>query len=307
MIGTVFSAALPMGENLVVQKNRIGGLHKRGPRIAIVTGMHGNELAGQYVTYGLIRRLAEEPLSLLGMVDIYPALNPLGLSIRSHGVPQFDIDLDRTFPGNASGNLTEALAAAILEDIEGAAACIVIQSTDEFVQEVAQARIDDGSTQALMRLTSLLNLRLVWIQRTASSLQSSLAHTLNKRGTPTMVIKMGSDIRQAERESAWVIEGILRLLGELHVWTGSTIALPDPKVSDGTDILTLLGEEPGLFLPRTECGAHVSAGQTIGLVVDPLEGTVKHELKAPRPGLLFALRTYPVVYPGSLLARILED
>jgi predicted deacylase len=50
MISTVFSAALPMGENLVVQRNRIVGMRKAGPRIALVTGMHGNELVGQYVT-----------------------------------------------------------------------------------------------------------------------------------------------------------------------------------------------------------------------------------------------------------------
>jgi predicted deacylase len=49
------------------------------------------------------------------------------------------------------------------------------------------------------------------------------------------------------------------------------------------------------------------SGQTIGLVVDPLEGAVRQEVKAPCAGLLFALRTYPVVYPGSLIARILED
>ncbi|MDO4798000.1 MAG: succinylglutamate desuccinylase/aspartoacylase family protein [Coriobacteriales bacterium] len=307
MISTVFSAALPMGESLAVQRNRITGMRKTGPRIALVTGMHGNELVGQYVTYELTRRLTKDLQNLSGVVDIYPALNPLGLSMRSHGVPQFDIDLDRTFPGNPDGNLTEALAAAILADISGSTACIIVQSSDEFVQEISQARVDEKNTQVLVRLASLLNLRLVWVQRPTSSLRSTLAHTLNKQGTPSLVIKMGSDMRQAENESAWFVEGILRLLSELHAWSGPTIALPDPKVSGGNDIITLLAEEPGLFLPRAECGTTIRRGQTIGLVVDPLEGVVRQELKAPSPGLLFALRTYPVVYPGSLIARVLED
>lgn len=307
MIGTVFSAALPMGESLVVQRNRIVGMHKVGPRIALVTGMHGNELVGQYVTYELTRRLTKDIRNLTGVVDIYPALNPLGLSVRSHGVPQFDIDLDRTFPGNPDGNLTEALAAAVLADIAGATACIIVQSSDEFVQEISQARIDEKNTRVLARLASLLNLRLVWVQQPTTSLQSTLAHALNMQGTPALVIKMGSDMRQAENESAWFVEGILRLLGELNAWSGPTIALPDPRVSGGADITTMLGEEPGLFLPRTECGATVRRGQTIGLVADPLQGMVRQELKAPCDGLLFALRTYPVVYPGSLIARILED
>jgi predicted deacylase len=249
MISTVFSAALPMGENLVVQRNRIVGMRKAGPRIALVTGMHGNELVGQYVTYELTRRLTKDLRNLSGVVDIYPALNTLGLSVRSHGVPQFDIDLDRTFPGNPDGNLTEALAASVIADIAGATACVIIQSSDEFVQEISQARIDDNA-KALVRLASLLNLRLVWVQRPSSSMQSTLAHALNQQGTPSLVIKMGSDMRQAENESAWFVEGILRLLGELHAGSGPTIAMPDPKVSGGSDITTLLGEEPGLFLPR---------------------------------------------------------
>lgn len=307
MIEVVFSAALPIGESLVVKKNRISGPRKNGPRVAIVTGIHGNELVGQFVVVDLIRRLSEDLRGLLGMVDIYPALNPLGLSVRSHGVPQFDIDLDRTFPGNPDGNLTEALAAAILDDIAGAAACVIVQSSDEFVQEVSQARIDEGHSQQLAGLATQLNTRLVWVRKTPATLHSSLAHTLNNMDTPALEVKLGSDIHHAESESAWIVEGILRLLNELHVWSGPTIALPTPKLSGEDKVIGLSAEASGLFLPRVECGTTVRRDQTLGLVVDPLEGRVQHELRAPCPGLLFALRTYPMVYPGSLLARILED
>ncbi|MDO4796540.1 MAG: M14 family metallopeptidase [Coriobacteriales bacterium] len=306
MVETVFSAALPIGESLVVRKNRMTGLRSRGPRIAIVTGMHGDELAGQFVAYELIRRLTQSSHNLSGVVDVYPALNPLGISARSHGVPQFDIDLDRTFPGNAGGNLTEALAAAILDDIVGANACIVIRSSDAYIQEVSQARIETGNTGALTKIASLLNVRLVWTREPVAASQSTLAHALNKRRTPTLVVKMGSDIHHAENEGAWIVEGILRLLNQMHAWSGPTMALPNPQVSRGDNVSTLLAEEPGLFLPRSSWGEHIRSGQTIGLVVDPLEGMVRQELKAPCSGLLFALRAYPVVYPGSLLARILE-
>ncbi len=306
MIQTVFSAALPMGESLVVSKNRIVGARKAGPRIAVVTGMHGDALAGQFVTFELARRLRERPGDLLGVVDIYPALNPLGLSSREHGVPQFDIDLDRTFPGNADGNLTEALAAAVLDDICGASACLVIHSSDAFVQELTQARIDEADPKVLVGIASQLNVRLVWVREPSAPLGSTLAHALNERGTPTLEIKMGSDVRVAENEASWLVEGILRMLEHLRAWSGPTILLPQPRVSDGSDVITLLSEEPGLFLPRAEHGSEVRPGQSIGIVVDALEGTVRHEVRSPCAGLLFALRTYPVVYPGSLVARVLE-
>ena len=37
---------------------------------------------------------------------------------------------------------------------------------------------------------------------------------------------------------------------------------------------------------------------------DPLTGSINERVTAPEAGLLFTLREYPVVYPGSLLARI---
>ena len=37
-----------------------------------------------------------------------------------------------------------------------------------------------------------------------------------------------------------------------------------------------------------------------------MTGETKEEITAPSNGLLFTLREYPVVYPGSLLARILK-
>ncbi|WP_268821424.1 hypothetical protein [Oscillibacter valericigenes] len=40
-------------------------------------------------------------------------------------------------------------------------------------------------------------------------------------------------------------------------------------------------------------------------MVDPLTGETCETLKSPASGLLFTLREYPVVYEGSLIARIL--
>lgn len=70
--------------------------------------------------------------------------------------------------------------------------------------------------------------------------------------------------------------------------------------------MTLVSSEAsGVFLPRAEHAKVVEAGALLGLIVDPLSGKVVSEVRSPARGLLFTLREYPVVYPGSLLARIL--
>ena len=108
MIETVFSAELPVSEHLTIQKNRIVGLgHDKegsGRRLAIITGVHGDELEGQYVAFELARRLKASPELLSGTIDIYPAVNPLGINSIERSVPMFDVDLNRTFPGMSAAS-----------------------------------------------------------------------------------------------------------------------------------------------------------------------------------------------------------
>ena len=79
MVETVVLSALPVDELLSIRKNRLEPDHQSGSekRICIVTGTHGDELEGQYVCYEVNRRIQSQMENLKGIVDIYPAFNPL--------------------------------------------------------------------------------------------------------------------------------------------------------------------------------------------------------------------------------------
>ena len=82
MIQEVVSVGLPVDERMRIIKNHIVPpceITDQTKRICIVTGTHGDELEGQYVCYELNRRINEQKEHLNGFVDIYPALNPLGI------------------------------------------------------------------------------------------------------------------------------------------------------------------------------------------------------------------------------------
>ena len=119
MIETVASVGLAIDERLTIFKNRIQPEKMTGneKRICIVTGIHGDELEGQYVCYELNRILREQKERVKGIVDIYPAMNPLGVDSITRGVPGFDIDMNRIFPGSEEGAVTEHIATQIMEDI----------------------------------------------------------------------------------------------------------------------------------------------------------------------------------------------
>ena len=47
-------------------------------------------------------------------------------------------------------------------------------------------------------------------------------------------------------------------------------------------------------------------GDLIGILMDPLLGTVVDEVIAPVDGILFTIRDYPIVDEGSLIGRMLR-
>lgn len=81
MILDVANVALPVDERLMIRKQRLEPLEKKPgqKRICIVTGIHGDELEGQAVCYRLLNEIRENMEYLNGTVDLYPAMNPLGI------------------------------------------------------------------------------------------------------------------------------------------------------------------------------------------------------------------------------------
>lgn len=128
MIESIISMELPAGGHLAIRRNRICPEQetKQCRRISLVSGIHGDELEGQYICYETARRVKEHPEYLKGIVDIYPALNPLGIDMASRTVPRLEMDMNRMFPGDASGDMMERITAAVVDSIIGSDICMPV-------------------------------------------------------------------------------------------------------------------------------------------------------------------------------------
>jgi len=98
---SILTLELPYREQLQLHRTVFHG--GAGPKVAVVAGIHGDELEGLYVCHRLAAWLEELALTqsdaLRGRVELYPALNPLGIDTLQRFVPVFDTDLNRNFPG----------------------------------------------------------------------------------------------------------------------------------------------------------------------------------------------------------------
>lgn len=307
MIKTIVDTELPLAERLLVRKNVI--THGKGKkRFCIVTGTHGDELEGQMVCYEMARLVQEHIEQLDGTVEIYPALNPLGIDTIQRGVPNFDLDMNRIFPGNEHGTMAEQAAYRICEDLKGADMVLDIHSSNLYLRESPQVRINVLNEQELVPQAKHLGVDFIWVHDAATVLEATLAHSLNSTGTPCLVVEMGVGQRINHKMCLRLISGIFNLMREMGLWKGDT-PLEDTMgkasiVCKGDRVTFLNAERSGVFLTDLRTGKVVEQGQSIGKIVDPLTGTTLSDVVSPVDGFLFTIRAYPIVYEGSLMARI---
>ena len=310
MIQEVVSVGLPVDERMRIIKNHIVPpceITDQTKRICIVTGTHGDELEGQYVCYELNRRINEQKEHLKGFVDIYPALNPLGIDSITRGIPMFDLDMNRVFPGTESGATTEYVAAQVLGDMKGADMVIDIHASNIFLRETPQVRINELHEDWLVPYAKLINVDFVWVHSSATVLESTLAYSLNSTGTPCLVVEMGVGMRITKEYCMQLVDGIFRLMKEMDIWDGDAPEVREPIISTDGSVSFVNASESGIFIPSVQHWQKVSRGQPIGDIVSPATGEILHRAVSEVDGMVFTLREYPVVYAGSLLARILGE
>lgn len=307
-IKTIASVGLPVDEVLEIKKNRILPKTRTNgmKRISIVTGIHGDELEGQYVCFALQQRIAAQRENLAGIVDIYPAINPLGIDSITRGIPAFDLDMNRLFPGNIDGNMTEYLAAGIVKDLSGSDCVLDIHASNIYLTEIPQIRINELHEEVLLPLARQTNVDFIWVHGANTVLESTLAYSLNSTGTPTLVMEMGVGMRITKAYGEQIVDGIFHLMHKMGIWTGETGEPKKPIISRNPNEVSYLNASTGgLFVPCVRHGERLKKGDRIGQIVDPLAGEVLDEVTAPIDGMLFTIREYPVVDEGSLIGRLL--
>ena len=307
----IFSSQLPVGEKLSIKRTRFetdDKSVKNKKRISIVSGIHGDELEGQLVIFQLAKWLNENMDKLKGIVDIYPAVNSLGVDSITRSFPSYDIDLNRAFPGGENEFLPGQVVHALASDVKGSDIAIDIHSSNIFLREIPQIRINKEFSPSTLPLAKELNCDFIWIHDAVTVLEATFSHTLNSVGTKTLVVEMGVGMRLTKEYGTQLLTGILNLMKkESIIECDENYLVREPFTSEIGEVHYLNAAKSGLFVPSLEHCAVIKKDEKIGEIVNPLTGAVLSEIMSPSDGILFTLREYPVVYEGSLLARIFGE
>lgn len=307
-IEEVLTIELPVGENFRIQRCRYTPQSGKGmKRISIISGIHGDELEGQYVCFLLGQWLRDHPETIKGTIDIYPAINSLGLDSITRSIPFYDVDLNRTFPGSKNDFLPAQIADGVVHVMKGSDIAIDIHSSNVFLREIPQVRIAKAQEDVLVPLANLLNIDFVWIHDAVTVLEATFAHAMNSIGTKTLVVEMGVGMRLGKSYGEQLLDGLLNLMAHEGILDIPPRNVCFPIQSHIGEVAYLNASHPGLFVPILEHCQMIESGAVVGHIVSPLSGEVLDEVIAPIGGILFTLRAYPIVYEGSLIGRIFGE
>lgn len=307
MIQEIVTVDMAVKEKMPIKKNRLMPEKCTGKekRLSIVTGIHGDELDGQYICYEVIRRIKEHPECLRGIVDVYPCINPLGMDTGTRGIPMFDLDMNRVFPGTENGAMAEYVAAKVVNDIIGSDLCLDIHSSNIFIKETPQVRLNEENADKLLSYAQLLNADFVWVYSSKTVLDATLAYSLNKLSVPTLVMEMGVGLRIDHDYCEQTAAGIFNLMREMGIWTGETfMPIKEPIISVEGEVTVYRSEVTGVFISAMKELGTVKRGDKIGDIIEPIDGEILQSFYAPYDGIIFTLREHPVVYKGAIIARV---
>jgi len=288
------------------------GPQDEAPRLALVAGLHGNELNGVFVLARLASFLRSivagerEGAQLLGRVLIVPAVNVLGLNIRSRAWPFDGTDLNRMFPGYDAGETTQRIASAVLDLTAAAAWRIDLHASNVDFEELPQVRLYDPTDEE-REAARWLGLPAVVERPANQTFRATLASAWRARGGRALIVQAGYAGTLQSQHCERLFRALIDFLERAGLLVGVRLAEPEEDVHGfgPRSAFPLIADHAGWFVSRLEVGQWLQAGEAIGYVYDGFNGDLRTEVHTPVSGLLAGIRRQPLLCEGDLLARLL--
>jgi predicted deacylase len=277
-----------------------------GPTVAFVAGVHGGKVAAVRALEQLRREL---PAQLRrGRVLILAPANAAGYRAGLAQIsPDDSLNLNRVFPGNATGRPTERLAAAIMRDVVEQSNYVVDMhgsDGDEAVGRFAYAArpgvnplMDDASLALAMAWGSPVIVRDEEGPRLLSESRflQTAAHLSN---IPAITVFEASSTREDSAATAAFIRGARSVLRSLAMLE----PVGNPPYGHQTQLarrIVTTAPTTGHWEPRVAAGAPVGTGELLGRLTSST-GVVQ-ELRALEAGLVLHQRKAGDVVVGTPL------
>jgi uncharacterized protein len=275
-----------------------------GPRLVVLAGVHGCEYAPMVAVRRWTRELAGRDMR--GSVVAVPVLNLPAFRARSPFVTPGDgKNLNRCFPGDPAGTLSDRLAhATFTRLITGASALLDVHAGDMVEALEPFALYDAGPREAAaLGLATAYGLGYVIRQEPGPdrAVGGTTSAAAASAGIPALIAEAGGCgvVEQAAVDTH--VRGLNRVLAHLGITDDQAAGEPGQPPAQLRRFLWLRCAGAGWWEPAVRPGENVAEGQVLG-TVSSLDGAqVLQTITAPAAGVPMFVTSSPAVAADGLL------
>ncbi len=286
---------------------------RAGKVLALVAGVHGYEYPPILALYRLKEMVEPENLSgtlLLVHIANLPSFQRRTIYYNPHDWK----NLNRVFPGDLEGTMSQRIAAVLNEEVVKRADALIDlhcgDGNEALIPYTYWMNSDDPGLNDLTKAMVLaFGIPHIIIDKTRTKDPADsryLGNTVILQGKPAITTESGYLGRSDEESIARNIQGIFGVMRFFEMIPGAARPVSEPVWIDKYEVV--YSKWDGLFEPRTEMGYYVREGQIVGVITDYL-GNLKEEIRAPFSGILLYIIGTPPTSKGEPLfevGRILE-
>lgn len=264
---------------------------KPGPVLWVSAAMHGQELGGIGVVWELVHNRLD-PQLLRGTVVASPLLNPLSFTGGTYFTPQDGYNINRVFPGSASGLLTQRLADLIYR--EGLQKCDYVidfhANPDPALHFTIIKESDDRETwQKSKAMAQAFGVTVIEMEmRYEAHRTGTLVEAVLALGKPAVIVEL-TPWRRITPEAVQVgARGVLNVMKHLDMLDGEPESQAGIQILEGTLTRTeITATRGGLVKQYKTVGDPVTEGEVVGHIVD-VYGEEVEPIVSPVDGWLMA-------------------
>ncbi len=271
-----------------------------GPILLLNGATHGNELIGVEVIRNIMAKFT--PKDVKGTIVGVPIVNVPAYNVGQRSDPLDQKDMNREFPGDPDGSITQQLAHFFYSNIALEADYIIDFHSAEYPDVMLpHIRIrTDETSDASKLLAQAFSTEIIWEGKGAPGmLQVCAAHD----GKAVITVEIGAASGLEEEGIEAGVTGVKNVMTILGMIKG-TAEILDYQIYIKSSEKWQRSPHGGIFRPFVKLGDIIEEGQVLGEIADPFNLKIE-KIKAESSGLIAGIKTSPVVRTGTRLFFLL--
>lgn len=302
---TLYSIKSPYREDLDVLGYRFGSGEKS---MCIVGALRGNEIQQMFVCSQIIKKLrrleADGKIAADHEIMVIPCVNYYSMNIGKRFWTMDNTDINRMFPGYNLGETTQRIADGLFEQIQGYKFGIQFASfyqQGDFLSHVKLMHTGFTDPEKMKDF----GLPYAFIRDPCPYDTTTLNYNWQIWETNAFSYFLNSTDDIDERSAEDAVDNVIRFMVRQGIIKGRETGGYLTELINEREVIQIHSNAAGIYRPKVNAGDRFSKGDLLCEILDPMEGEIISQVKAPCDGIVFFRYSRPLEFENSVLFKLI--